>query len=50
MEIFSRDHAMGKKDVTGFKFGTFVGRFPSDEGASMAYGSKRVKLARRRQT
>ena len=36
IEIFSRAHAKGKKDLNGFKFGTFAGRFPSDDGASMA--------------
>ena len=27
---------VGKKSLTGFKFGTTIGRFPSDRGASMA--------------
>ena len=40
---FSRAHAKGKKDLNDFKFGTFVGRFPSDGAASIAV--KRLNLA-----
>ena len=36
IEISSRDHAKGKKDLNGFKFGNSVGRFPSDGAATMA--------------
>ena len=35
-EIISRAHAKGGRSVSGFKFGTFVCRFPSDGAASMA--------------
>ena len=36
IEIFSPAHAKaGKKDLNVFKFGTFVGRFPSDGAASV---------------
>ena len=45
IESLSRAHAKGKKkqkkktkphNLHGFKFGTFVGRFPSDGSASVA--------------
>ena len=44
IEILSRTHAKGakkkrekkKESLNDFKFGTFVGRFPSDGAASMA--------------
>jgi len=36
IETISRAHAKGGKSLSGFKFGTFVGRFPSAGGASMA--------------
>ena len=36
IEIFLRARAKGQKDVTDFKSGTFVGRFPSDGAASIA--------------
>ena len=36
IDISSRAHAKGKKDLNVFKFGTFVGRFPSDGETSMA--------------
>ena len=36
-EIFSPAHAKaGKKDLIGFKFGTFVGRFQSNGASSIA--------------
>ena len=36
IEIFSPAHAKGGKKLNGFKFGTFIGRFPSGGAASMA--------------
>ena len=36
IEIFSRAHAQGKKDLNDFRFGTFVGRFPGEDAASRA--------------
>ena len=36
IEIFPRAHAKGKKRLNYLKFGTFIGRFPSDGMASMA--------------
>ena len=36
MEMLSGAHAKGAKTLNGFKFGTFIGRFPSDSAASMA--------------
>ena len=36
IEILSRAHAQEKKNLNEFKFGSFVGRLPSDDGASMA--------------
>ena len=42
VEVISRAHAMGWGGVgwggclNGFKFGTFIGRFPSDGAARMA--------------
>ena len=40
-EILSRVHVKGAKSHNGFKFGTFIGRFPSDSAANMAV--KRLK-------
>ena len=39
-EIISRAHAKGGRSVSGFKFGTFVCRFPSDR--SDKHGGERV--------
>ena len=36
IEIVSRAHAEGEKSLNNFKFGTFIGCFPSDDVASMA--------------
>ena len=36
IEIFSRAHAKGGTGLSDFKFGTFIGGFPSDGAASMA--------------
>ena len=36
MRIISRADAKGGKSLTGFKSGTFVGRFPSDGAGSIA--------------
>ena len=36
MEILSRAHAKGAKTLNSFKFGSAIGRFPSDGAASMA--------------
>ena len=36
IEIFSCAHAKGGKKLDDFKFGTFIGSFPSDGAASIA--------------
>ena len=36
MEILSCAHVWGKKGLNDFRFGTFIGHFPSDSVASMA--------------
>ena len=36
IEVISRVHAKGGKSFNDLKFGTFIGRFPSDPLASMA--------------
>ena len=36
IETISRAHAKVRKSFNGFRFGTLVGRFPSDGAASMA--------------
>ena len=36
IEIISRTHAERGKSLNCFKFGTFIGRFPSDGAASRA--------------
>ena len=36
IEILSPAHAKAAKSLNNFKFGLFIGRFPSDEAASMA--------------
>ena len=36
IELFSRAHAQGGEELNGFKFATFIGRFPNDGAASMA--------------
>ena len=36
IEVLSLAHAKVEKSLSGFKFGTFIGRFPSDGEASMA--------------
>ena len=36
IELFSRAHAKGTRDLINFKFGTSIDRFPSDGAASMA--------------
>jgi len=35
VEVISRAYANGEKSLNGFKFGTFIRRFPSDGAASM---------------
>ena len=34
--MFLRAHAKGRKRLKGFKFGDFIGRFPSDRAAWVA--------------
>ena len=41
IELFSRARAKGGKKLNDFKFGSFIGRFPSD-GAACKNGSERV--------
>ena len=41
IELFSRARAKGGKKLNDFKFGSFIGRFPSD-GAACKHGSERV--------
>ena len=36
IEILSPAQAKGAKSLNGFKFGTFIGRFPSDGATNMA--------------
>ena len=36
IELFWRAHVKGGKKLNGFKFGTFIGHFPSDGVVSMA--------------
>ena len=36
LEVFSCERAKGRKGLNDFKFDTFIGRFPSDQLASMA--------------
>ena len=36
IEVLSLAHAKVEKSLSGFKFDTFIGRFPSDGEASMA--------------
>ena len=43
IEILSRAHAIGKKHPNDFKFGTFIGRFQSNDAASMAVKGLRTK-------
>ena len=38
--VLSRSHAKGAQRLNHFEFGTFTGRFPSDEKP----GSERVKI------